>query len=91
MSDNVIETHGLTKYVGHEKAVDTLELAVPRGTVYGFLGRNGAGKTTTLRMLLGLLHATRGHCSLLGCDSEELTPAIKARVAYRAEGHPLIG
>jgi|WetSurMetagenome_2_1015567.scaffolds.fasta_scaffold341325_2 ABC-type branched-subunit amino acid transport system ATPase component len=49
MSDNVIETHGLTKYFGHEKVVDTLELAVPRGTVYGFLGRNGADKTTTLR------------------------------------------
>jgi ABC-2 type transport system ATP-binding protein len=91
MSDSVIETHGLTKYFGHEKVLDTLELAVPRGTVYGFLGRNGAGKTTTIRMLLGLLHATRGHCSLLGCDSGELTPAIKARVGYLAEGHHLIG
>jgi ABC-2 type transport system ATP-binding protein len=91
MSDNVIEAHGLTKYFGREKVVDTLEMAVPRGTVYGFLGRNGAGKTTTIRMMLGLLHATRGRCTLLGCDSEELIPAVKARVGYLAEGHHLIG
>ena len=84
MGDNVIETYGLTKYFGREKVVDDLKLAVPRGTIYGFLGRNGAGKTTTIRMLLGLLHATRGRCTLLGCDSEELTPAIKARVGYLA-------
>jgi ABC-2 type transport system ATP-binding protein len=90
MSDNVVEAHGLTKYFGREKVVDTLDLTVPRGTVYGFLGRNGSGKTTTIRMLLGLLHATRGCCSLLGCDSEELTPAIKTRVGYLAEGHHLI-
>jgi ABC-2 type transport system ATP-binding protein len=90
MGEYVIEAHGLTKYFGSEKVVDTLELAVPRGTVYGFLGRNGAGKTTTIRMLLGLLHATRGHCALLGCDSEELTPPIKARIGYLAEGHHLI-
>lgn len=91
MGDNAIETRGLTKYFGREKVVDTLELTVPHGTVYGFLGRNGAGKTTTIRMLLGLLHATRGRSSLLGCDSEELTPDIKARVGYLAEGHHLIG
>jgi ABC-2 type transport system ATP-binding protein len=91
MGDNVIEAHSLTKYFGREKVVDTLELAVPYGTVYGFLGRNGAGKTTTIRMLLGLLHATRGRSSLLGCDSEELPPAIKAHVGYLAEGHHLIG
>jgi len=91
MGDNVIETYGLTKYFGREKAVDTIKLVVPRGAVYGFLGRNGAGKTTTIRMMLGLLHATRGRCTLLGCDSEELTPAIKARVGYLAEGHHLIG
>jgi ABC-2 type transport system ATP-binding protein len=87
MNDIVIETQGLTRYFGREKVVDSLDLKIARGVVYGFLGRNGAGKTTTLRMLLGLLHPTRGCCALLGCDSEELTPEIKARIGYLAEGH----
>jgi ABC-2 type transport system ATP-binding protein len=89
MSDSVIQAEGLTRYFGRKKAVDSLSLSVPRGTVYGFLGRNGSGKTTTIRMLLGLLHSTRGRSALLGCDSEALTPEVKARVGYLAEGHPL--
>jgi ABC-2 type transport system ATP-binding protein len=91
MSDPVILAEGLTRYFGREKAVDSLDLRVERGMVYGFLGRNGAGKSTTIRMLLGLLHPTRGRSALLGCDSEELTPAIKARIGYLAEGHHLFG
>lgn len=91
MSDVVIEAAGLTRYFGKEKVLDTLDLRIERGTVYGFLGRNGAGKTTTLRILLGLLHPTRGQSALLGCDSQALTPEIKARVGYLAEGHHLFG
>ena len=51
MSEMVIESRGLTRYFGSKKAVDTLDIAVPRGCVFGFLGRNGPGKTTTIRML----------------------------------------
>ena len=91
MSEIVIEAAGLTRYYGREKVVDSLDLRIERGTVYGFLGRNGAGKTTTLRILLGLLHPTRGRSALLGCDSQALTPEIKARVGYLAEGHHLFG
>jgi len=91
MNEYAIEARGLTRYFGKEKAVDTLSLRVLPGIVYGFLGRNGAGKTTTIRMLLGLLHATRGSSALLGCDSEGLTPGVKARIGYMAEGHHLIG
>jgi len=58
---NVITTHGLTKRYGSSiTAVDTLDLEVHRGEVFGFLGPNGAGKTTTLRMLLGLIRPTAG-------------------------------
>ncbi|HEX7265498.1 MAG TPA: ATP-binding cassette domain-containing protein, partial [Candidatus Dormibacteraeota bacterium] len=54
--EKVVETHGLTKRYGTGiMAVDSLDLNVYRGEVYGFLGPNGAGKTTTLRMLLGLI------------------------------------
>ena len=48
------------------RAVDAIDLTVPRGTVYGFLGPNGAGKTTTLRMLLGLVRPSAGRAEVLG-------------------------
>jgi ABC-2 type transport system ATP-binding protein len=57
---------GLTKRYGDNVAVDTLNLVVPHGVVYGFLGPNGAGKTTTIRMLLGLVAPTAGEVWLLG-------------------------
>ena len=88
---HAIEATGLTKYFGPHRVVDTLDLHVRPGTVYGFLGRNGAGKTTAIKMLLGLLEPTRGRSRLLGCDSTALTPDVKERVGYLAEGHPLYG
>ncbi|MFI6318347.1 ATP-binding cassette domain-containing protein [Nonomuraea sp. NPDC050556] len=58
---DAIVTEGLTKqFKGGQVAVDALDLAVPRGSVYGFLGPNGSGKTTTIRMLLGLIAPTSG-------------------------------
>ena len=61
-----IETQGLTKHYGKHPAVESLDLQVPQGVVFGFLGRNGAGKTTTIGMLLGLLRPTDGQAWLLG-------------------------
>ncbi|HYL41332.1 MAG TPA: ABC transporter ATP-binding protein [Candidatus Binatus sp.] len=61
-----VATHGLRKRYGHTVALDGLDLAVPRGVVYGFLGPNGAGKTTTIRCLLGLVHPDAGSMELLG-------------------------
>jgi ABC-2 type transport system ATP-binding protein len=68
MSDLVIETFSLHKHYGHTRAVDGLEMHVPRGSVYGFLGRNGAGKTTTIRLLAGLVNPTRGSMRVLDLD-----------------------
>jgi ABC-2 type transport system ATP-binding protein len=62
----IIETRGLTKRFGERVAVDHVDLAVPRGSAYGFLGHNGAGKTTLIRMLLGLTRASAGSMSLVG-------------------------
>ncbi|MET9344301.1 ABC transporter ATP-binding protein [Nonomuraea sp. NPDC003804] len=60
-ADHAIVTEGLTKrFKGGQVAVDALDLTVPRGSVYGFLGPNGSGKTTTIRMLLGLVTPTSG-------------------------------
>ena len=66
MQDAIISTRGLTRHFGGRPAVDSLDLDVPAGSVYGFLGPNGAGKTTTIRMLLGLLRPTAGRLALFG-------------------------
>src|SRR5438045_5787935 len=63
----IVETHGLTKRYGSGVlAVDSVDMSVRRGEVYGFLGPNGAGKTTTLRMLVGLIRPTAGTASVTG-------------------------
>ncbi len=69
-SPYAIETKGLTKYYDKHPAVLDLDLQVPHGLVFGFLGRNGAGKTTTIGMLLGLLRPTAGHAWILGYDAQ---------------------
>jgi ABC-2 type transport system ATP-binding protein len=92
MSDApVIRTRGLTRYFGPKCAVHDLNLEVPRGCVFAFLGRNGSGKSTTIRMLLGLLQPDRGEAKVLGCDSRALTPELRARIGYLTEEHQLYG
>ncbi len=86
-NDYAIETRGLTRYFGSRKVVDAVNLRVPRGCVYAFLGRNGSGKTTTLRMLMGLLEPTRGSASVLGHASLSLPPAVRPRIGYMSESH----
>ena len=61
-----VGSSGLTKQFGRQVVVDHIDLQVPSGAVYGFLGPNGSGKTTTLRMLLGLISATAGCSTVLG-------------------------
>jgi len=85
----MIVAHRLTKYYGRRRAVDSLELRVPQGSVYGLLGRNGAGKSTAIKMLLGMVHPDYGRAELFGEDSQQLRPEARAKIAYLAEGHPL--
>lgn len=61
-----IHTVGLTKSFGSHNAVDAIDLRVPRGSIFGFLGPNGSGKTTTIRMLMGLANISAGEVSMLG-------------------------
>jgi ABC-2 type transport system ATP-binding protein len=86
---DAIRTERLTKSYGGRKVVNALNLSVPEGAVYGFLGRNGAGKSTTLKMLAGMVHPDCGTIELLGSSADALTPATRRRIAYLAEGHPL--
>ena len=64
--DLAISASGLVKNFGGKRVVDGVDVAVPRGAIYGVLGPNGAGKTTTLRMLLGIIEPDGGHRTLLG-------------------------
>ncbi|MFF5206125.1 ATP-binding cassette domain-containing protein [Streptosporangium sp. NPDC000396] len=82
-----IVTRGLTKrFRGGQVAVDNLDLAVPRGSVFGFLGPNGSGKTTTIRMLLGLVTPTAGTWELLGTPMPGGMPAVLSRTGALVEG-----
>ncbi|HSO13567.1 MAG TPA: ATP-binding cassette domain-containing protein, partial [Anaerolineales bacterium] len=63
---NAIETHQLTKRFGDVLAVDSINLRVGTGEIYGFLGLNGAGKTTTIRALLGMIRPSQGEVEVLG-------------------------
>jgi ABC-2 type transport system ATP-binding protein len=82
-----IATSGLTKrFRGGQVAVDHIDLAVPRGSVYGFLGPNGSGKTTTIRMLLGLAFPTSGTAALLGTDMPSGAERVLHRVGSLVEG-----
>ena len=86
MHDLAIETAGLTKTFGRQRAVDSLDLTVPRGAVYGFLGPNGSGKTTTIRMLLGLARATSGEIRMLGEPMPASLASVLPRVGALVEG-----
>jgi ABC-2 type transport system ATP-binding protein len=77
-----IETTGLTKVFGHVLAVDSVDLRVGQGEIYGFLGLNGAGKTTTIRALLGMIRPSRGAVKVLG---QPVGP--NGRGAWRRVGH----
>jgi ABC-2 type transport system ATP-binding protein len=84
-----IVTHGLTKRYGETLALDSLDLEVAAGEVYGYLGPNGAGKTTTIRLLLGLHRPTTGRAELFGLDAWNEPVAAHRRVAYVA-GEPYL-
>ena len=85
MSEFAILTDGLMKHYSETRAVDGLHLHVPRGSLYGFLGRNGAGKTTTIRTLMGLLRPTGGSARMLDMRVPEEQIAILQRTAYVSE------
>ena len=81
-----IETRGLTKRFGQQLAVDDVDLSVPHGAVFGFLGPNGSGKTTTIRMLLGLAAATAGTVNVLGHQMPQRLDEVLPRVGALVEG-----
>ncbi|MGH3496362.1 MAG: ATP-binding cassette domain-containing protein [Nocardioidaceae bacterium] len=91
--DLAIRTTGLTRRFGSHTAVDAVDMTVPRGAVYGFLGPNGSGKTTTIRMLLGLMAPHAGTVDLLGGAMPSSSQDVLPRVGTLVEGpafHPYL-
>jgi ABC-2 type transport system ATP-binding protein len=85
MTALAIDVHGLTKRFGRKVAVDHVDIAVPEGQVWGFLGPNGSGKTTTIRMLCGLLKPDDGEGTCLGYHLRSETDSIKREVGYMTQ------
>ncbi len=81
----VIKTQGLSKTFKGVNALQSLDLKVPKNSIFGFLGPNGAGKTTTIKLLLGLARPTGGSASIFGLDSVHDSTEIRKRVGYLAQ------
>ena len=79
MTQLAIRTHRLGRQFGSIRAVDDLDLEVPAGSVFGFLGPNGSGKTTTIRLLLGLIEPTSGEAEVLGFDPSRAGDRVRER------------
>lgn len=91
MSANVIEMNGLKFSYGRAEVLKGVDLDVPEGAIYGFLGRNGAGKTTTIKLLLGLLKPDEGFCRIKGIDSQKDAISVRKIVGYMAEDQQMYG
>jgi ABC-2 type transport system ATP-binding protein len=81
-----IKSAGLTKSFGSHNAVDAIDLSVPKGSIFGFLGPNGSGKTTTIRMILGLANISAGEVSLLGYSVPSEIGQVLPKVGALVEG-----
>lgn len=81
----VIDARGLSKQFKGTKAVNGLNLRVPRNSIFGFLGPNGSGKSTTIKLLLGLIRPTEGSAAVFGRDITRDSVAIRRRVGYLAQ------
>ncbi|QSX37235.1 ABC transporter ATP-binding protein [Shewanella sedimentimangrovi] len=80
-----VETRGMSRSFGALKAVDGVDLAIPRGSIYGFLGPNGCGKSTSIRMLTGLLRPTEGEIRVLGETLPGAEERLRRRIGYMTQ------
>ena len=82
---NVISVRDLSKHFGDIVAVDHLDMDIPEGQVYGFLGPNGSGKTTALRMMCGLMEPTGGNIEVLGLSVPSQAKQVRKRLGYMTQ------
>lgn len=82
----VVHTQNLSKAYEDTRALKSLDLKVPKNSIFGFLGPNGAGKTTTIKLLLGLIRPTEGGGTVFGKDIGRNSIEIRKRIGYLAQG-----
>ena len=85
MTELAVRSRGLTRKFGEVIAVDNVDLDIPRGQIYGFLGPNGSGKTTIIRMLCGLLTPSGGEASILGLKVPEQAEELRQKIGYMTQ------
>ena len=90
LSEILLETRNLTKQYGHHKAVDSVNMHIKKGAIYGFIGRNGAGKTTCLKMISGLSKPTCGEIEMFGYKGKDLKK-VRSRIGCLIEAPGLYG
>jgi ABC-2 type transport system ATP-binding protein len=91
MTETAIEIQGLKFAYGKNEVLKGVDLSVPKGSIFGFLGRNGSGKTTTIKTLLGLQKPSAGKCHIGGLDSFSQTMDIRKRIGFMAEDQQMYG
>lgn len=85
MSDLAIHAQNVMKKFGDFTAIEGINLSVPKGSIYGFLGPNGCGKSTTIRVLTGLLSSTEGQVNVLGLDIPRQSEALRLKIGYMTQ------
>jgi ABC-2 type transport system ATP-binding protein len=91
VSESIIHVSGLTRRFGAKTALDSVDLSLPRGGVYGLVGANGAGKTTLIKHILGLLRAESGSVRVFGLDPVADPVGVLSRIGYLSEENDLPG
>jgi ABC-2 type transport system ATP-binding protein len=91
MTESAITIEGLHFSYGKKQVLKGVDLEVPKGSIFGFLGRNGAGKTTTIKALLGLQKPRAGRCMIGGLDSFKETLEVRRRIGFMAEDQQMYG
>ncbi|QTG93162.1 ABC transporter ATP-binding protein [Vibrio fluvialis] len=85
MSDLAIHAQNVMKKFGDFTAIEGINLSVPKGSIYGFLGPNGCGKSTTIRVLTGLLSPTEGQVNVLGLEIPRQSEALRLKIGYMTQ------
>ena len=91
MTESAIKIEGLHFSYGKKQVLKGVDLEVPKGSIFGFIGRNGTGKTTTIKTLLGLQKPQAGRCMIGGLDSFTQTLGVRKRIGFMAEDQQMYG
>lgn len=91
MKEIVLKTHNLTKQYGSQMAVDSVNMTINKGEIYGFIGQNGAGKTTLIRMITGLIHRTSGEVEIFGRRGDAQLDEVRTMVGSLVESPAFYG